>query len=332
MTIQQNIISNFEALCEIEQCQEKPNHFKLRSYRKIIKLFSNETNMEQFQIDDFKLYLQQNGMKNPKKTILKITEILNNGKLSELQKTTINYEKIKSIKDLTSVYGIGIKKAKELMKLQITSVEQLKESVIKDDTIINKKQLIGLNYHEDLLKRIPRNEICEFETIIETIITKNYSNQIKFTISGSYRRNSKTSGDIDLLVTSNTLQSLNLLYKDLYKMNIIKETLAKGKKKFMGVISYNNYPHRHLDIIETTQKDYAFAILYFTGSGAFNVRFRKHALDKGYSLNEYTMKHKNGEQLNTQLIKNKIKKNWFETERDIFDFLDFPYVSPELRV
>ena len=55
---------------------------------------------------------------------------------------------------------------------------------------------------------------------------------------------------------------------------------------------------RHLDIVETTKEDYPFAILYFTGSGPFNVKMRKNALDQGYSINEYAMTIKKKKQVN----------------------------------
>ena len=51
--------------------------------------------------------------------------------------------------------------------------------------------------------------------------------------------------------------------------------------------SFDPLTNGHLDIIETTKEDYPFALLYFTGSGPFNVKMRKQALSLGYSLNEY---------------------------------------------
>ena len=100
----------------------------------------------------------------------------------------------------------------------------------------------------------------------------------------------KDSGDIDLLITSEVYknnEAMKIIIKEMKEANILKETLAKGKKKFMGIISIKNQPCRHLDIVETTKEDYPFAILYFTGSGPFNVKMRKNALDQGYSINDY---------------------------------------------
>ena len=332
MSITKKIVENFKTLCELEEIADKPNHFRLRSYRKIIDLFSIDDNMNEFEINDFKNYLQENGMKNPKSALDKIKQIVETGTVDKLKTTQIDFKFLQSIKELTSCYGIGIKKAKELITNGINSIQKLKESVLKDPTVINKKQLIGLEYYDDLLQRIPRKEIQEFEMILTKII-KSLSIQIQFTIAGSYRRKKSDSGDIDLLITSEKPGSLTLLYNELEKQKIIQQTLAKGKKKFMGVIQFNGYPCRHLDIVETSKQDYPFAILYFTGSGPFNVKFRKWALSKGYTLNEYNMTLKKKKQpIDKQIIYEKIGKYQFETEQDIFTFLEYPYVEPENRI
>ena len=85
---------------------------------------------------------------------------------------------------------------------------------------------------------------------------------------------------------------------------------------------------RHLDIIETTPEEYPFAQFYFTGLTGFNVKMRKKALELGYSLNEYSMTNKKTKtRVNKSLVLEKIGKENFETESDIFKFLG-DYVEP----
>ena len=43
----------------------------------------------------------------------------------------------------------------------------------------------------------------------------------------------------------------------------------------------------------TTPAEYPFAILYFTGSMEFNAKMRGLALEKGLSMNEYSLKDSN---------------------------------------
>jgi len=72
----------------------------------------------------------------------------------------------------------------------------------------------------------------------------------------------------------------------------------------------------------TKPEEYPFAVLYFTGSGEFNVKMREYSLEKGYTMNEYSIKHTNNKQ--------KVDKI-FNLEKDIFDFLNYEYKEPENR-
>ena len=45
--------------------------------------------------------------------------------------------------------------------------------------------------------------------------------------------------------------------------------------------------HRRIDIKVYPHDQYAFALLYFTGSGNFNIRMRTNALKQGYSLSDF---------------------------------------------
>ena len=49
-------------------------------------------------------------------------------------------------------------------------------------------------------------------------------------------------------------------------------------------------PYRRLDIRLAPHDQYYCAVLYFTGSDLFNKNMRTHALEKKYTLNEYTLK------------------------------------------
>ena len=75
----------------------------------------------------------------------------------------------------------------------------------------------------------------------------------------------------------------------------------------------------------TTPQEYPFAVLYFTGSKAFNTVMRGFALKQGLSLNEHGISKKvygkKEEKLELDL----------KTEKDIFDFLGLEYKKPEER-
>ena len=72
----------------------------------------------------------------------------------------------------------------------------------------------------------------------------------------------------------------------------------------------------------TKPEEYPFAILYFTGSKDFNTLMRQHALDRGYSMNEYSLKH---------VSDKSVVNHEFKVEKDIFDYLEYSYVEPWKR-
>ena len=102
----------------------------------------------------------------------------------------------------------------------------------------------------------------------------------------------------------------------------IIDILALGDKKCMAFVKLGNKARR-LDLLITPEKEYAYALLYFTGSDQFNVEFRKYALTKGYTLNEHTLLKKDLKSKDVPEIK---------TEKDIFDFLGLVYKEPIERI
>jgi len=247
----------------------------------------------------------------------KIMSIVNTG-------TCNAYEKIKNVKDnrkeFLDISGIGPKKAKELVDLGFHSIESLRKAPNLNE-LLNDKQLIGLKYYEDILERIPQAEIDIHNKLLKDVL-KGIDPKAEMTIAGSYRRRVKDSGDIDVLLKGDTK-----LYKKfievLQKKGYLYETLAKGSKKYNGMCKLpDGLTFRRIDIMITKPDEYPFAILYFTGSKDFNTLMRQHALDRGLSMNEYSLKYDDSK----ELVDHK-----FESEKDIFDYLEYTYVEPWMR-
>lgn len=344
-----NIIDNFKTMINVADMRGgKAVIFKKRVYNRIIEVVSScEVEIENIEMAT-ELF-KQAGFKNPKKSLDKVREILTTGELAEVKKARERPEwgATMAIRELTQVYAIGPQNARALYeKHNIKSIAELREAVASNSGILNAKQTMGITYHDDLTKRIPRVEIDKFNKICEEIIDEMNKDVVgedkyEFSINGSYRRGNKTSGDIDLLLKTlpgmSKGEGLNRIVDALKKRGYIVAVLAKGKKKFMGVINHYDKVdgvHRHLDIIETTPREWPFARLYFTGSGGFNVKMRKHAMDLGYTMNEYSIKKiegKSSKALTAAEITAAIGKSSFETERDIFDFLSYDYKEPHQR-
>nr|XP_026483937.1 DNA polymerase beta-like [Vanessa tameamea]XP_026483945.1 DNA polymerase beta-like [Vanessa tameamea] len=258
----------------------------------------------------------------------KIDEFLNTGKLKKLDDIH-NDENAQIISLLTRVSGIGPVKAADLLNMGIKSVEDLRNNKNK----LNHHQIIGLKYFEDFEKMIPRSEVRELENVITKEI-QNLDPQFTITICGSYRRGRSESGDIDALVTHPTLKlgdNKNKCHEKLLKNIImalkgcITDVISMGETKFMGVCRLsNNHPFRRLDIRLIPKEQYYCAVLYFTGSDVFNKNMRSHALEKSFTLNEYSLRPIGVTGIPGEPVQ-------IESEEEIFDYIDYPYQKPEER-
>lgn len=252
-----------------------------------------------------------------KAIIEKLDEFINTGKVNAIEK-----EKNNPIIFLSKIYGIGPKKAKELINKGITNIDELKSN----EDLLNAKQKIGIKYYTEINKKIPRLEIEEYKELLEKNFKEVAPPESSFEIVGSYRRGAQASGDIDIIITNknNNINAYNKFLDILIEKNIVIEVLSRGSIKSMTIAKLNepNAIARRLDFLYTPPDEYAFAVLYFTGSKYFNVVMRQHALDMGFSLNEHgiykMIKGKKGE-----LIKGN-----FLNEESIFEFLNLIYKSP----
>lgn len=114
-------------------------------------------------------------------------------------------------------------------------------------------------------------------------------------------------------------------------VGFITDTLSKGDTKFMGVCQLpqdeeeeEEHSHRRIDIRLIPKDQYYCGVLYFTGSDIFNKNMRTHALEKGFTLNEYTIRPLGvtgmaGEPLPV------------DSEKDIFDYIQWKYREPKDR-
>jgi DNA polymerase/3'-5' exonuclease PolX len=277
----------------------------------------------------------------------KIKEILETGSLAAAEKAKTLYN-IDALDALQKIYGVGPTKATDLVKSGITSIQQLRDEVKNNPKLLNDKQKIGLKYYEDLLERIPRNEMEEHRDILDAlkpVEMEDYETEIV----GSFRREAANSGDIDVLIrvpadtdSKTAKENLALYVKMLEGFGYIEEILALGEHKCMAIskideelqteLNNKNYmaigrmyngKARRLDLLMTPDEEYAYAILYFTGSDRFNVAFRTYSENKGYKLNEHTL---------TPIRAGVQTVPYMKTEQDIFKFLGLRYIAPAYRV
>jgi len=265
--------------------------------------------------------------------VSKINEYLKTGKiklLDEFRKNPI----VLAHKELTGVFGIGPKKAKELINKGIFSIADLKKVEREDPGVIKltRSQKVGLKYYVDLKKRIPRKESEDTRKIIEKEFKKISKSPVLVKLAGSYNLGKKSSGDIDIVLSSKGLRKLDgVLSKfvsHLFEKDILVDTLSGNKipndkhTNYIGIIKIKSNPARHIDLHLVKDKDLPFHMLYFGSGEQFSRMIRKKAKDKGYKLNDKGL-FKKGSKTRMANIK---------TEKDVFKILDEKWVPPGKRL
>jgi NAD-dependent DNA ligase len=309
----EQFIDLMEKLSSIMLKQGEP--FRARAYQK-----AQETLMAYPQ--DISSVDQLKGAPGIGSTILeKLNEYVNTGTLKILER-----EKNNPVNILGEIYGVGPKKAKELVEKGITTIEQLRA---QQDQVLNDVQKVGLKYYEDILKRIPRTEVQEYETIFDADFKKvtNSDPASRMEIVGSFRRGAETSGDIDVIITSDTPDVFKKFIDELIKEKIILEVLSRGSTKCLVIAKIpSSNAARRIDFLYTTPKEYPFSILYFTGSKIFNTVMRHEALKLGLSMNEHGLYKMEGKKKGEKV------DVLFKNEKDIFDYLNLEYKTPVERI
>ena len=249
----------------------------------------------------------------------KLTEFVKTGKIAKLEQYQANPVSI-----FSEIYGVGPKKAAELVAQGITTIAQLR----KNPQLLNATQKVGLQYYEDILERIPRQEIDEYNGVFHKVADG--IPDVQYEIVGSYRRMAASSGDIDVIITAPDASTFDQFLDTLIKMGVIEVVLSRGKSKCLVIASLpshrgrrGGFVYRRVDFLFTTRTEYPFSILYFTGSKGFNVVMRNRALNLGYSMNEHGLTVKGTGAPISQT---------FSNEQDIFAFLGLEYKRPEERV
>ena len=244
--------------------------------------------------------------------------------LFEREKEKPGYAESHIYDAFSQIYGVGPKKAEDLVNAGIKSIVDLREH---QDELLNPSQKAGLKYYEDILERIPRAEIDDYnKAFLEAF--KQSGKPDGYEIVGSYRRGNPESGDIDVIITAKNNDIFKGFVDELIKQGVILETLSRGPTKCLVIAKLP--PHtkaRRVDFLFTTPEEYPFAVLYFTGSKEFNTVMRSHALKMGVSLNEHGLSKKSKDKKAVEMVAHK-----FTNERDIFDYLKLEYKEPGDRI
>lgn len=262
----------------------------------------------------------------------KIDEFIKTGKVGLLEEFK-NDPKVQAFRELNQVFGVGPKKAMELVRQGVRSVNDLKKKVKNGNIRLTRSQSLGLKYYHDLLQRIPRKESEQFQKIIEDNVRDLFEGQSLTILAGSYHMEKKSSGDVDIVVSLKKYRThkdltnkkvLQDLVRRLYEKKVLLDTLVgspipkESQTTFIGIGKIKRTA-RHIDIHVVGWDELPFHMLYFGSGERFSRQIRAWASSLGYKLSD------------KGLFKNDIKVKNIKNEKDIFKTLKIKWVPPSKR-
>ncbi|KAL6567781.1 hypothetical protein OROGR_001449 [Orobanche gracilis] len=267
-----------------------------------------------------------------------IQEIVNTGKLSKLKHFEKD-EKVHTINLFGEVWGIGPATAVKLYEKGYRTLDDLKT----EESLTNAQKL-GLKYYDDIKTRIPRHEVQEMESLMQKV-GEEILPGVVIVCGGSYRRGKASCGDMDIVIMHPDGRShigfLPKLVKRLKDINFLREDLVfsvhseegtdSGVDTYFGLCTYPGREIRHRIDFKVYPRDiYAFGLIAWTGNDVLNRRLRLLAESKGFRLDDTGLfpatlgsGGKRGSKGSASLK--------FGTEREVFDFLGFPWLEPNER-
>jgi DNA polymerase (family 10) len=137
-------------------------------------------------------------------------------------------------------------------------------------------------------------------------------------VAGSFRRAKEVVHDLDFLVAT---KEPKLVCEDFTTLAEVESVIACGETK-ASVRLKNGI---QCDLRAVSNKQFPFALQYFSGSKEHNVVLRGIALKKGLSLNEYGFSAVEGSACKTEV------PDGIHDEREIYKVLGLSFIEPELR-
>jgi len=132
------------------------------------------------------------------------------------------------------------------------------------------------------------------------------------------RRFREIIGDIDLLASSK--RPADVIEFFVKQPGVIKVT-AKGETKASVILEGGIQS----DLRVVSDKEFPYALMYFTGNKEHNIVMRQRAIQRGLRLNEYGLFKSKEETRDPKLLLP------CRSEGEIFAKLDLPFIEPELR-
>ncbi len=300
------------------------NPFKCRA-------FHNASRVVEALTDDLNDLVETGGIRNVKGIGEHLAEIIT--ELSTRSKSK-EYSKLKAslpagLLEMVRIQGLGPKRVKILYdKLNVRSIPDLKKAA--EQHKLAKLEGFGEKTEENILKGIellsktsdkhlyPKAKESA-DKILEAVSKLKEVNRCE--IAGSLRRKKEIIGDIDIVVSA-AAKSRKKIFDTFVGDPEVETIVGRGNTKSSVILKSGI----NCDLRIVEDKEYPYALNYFTGSKEHNVEMRSLARTFRWSLNEYAF----------TTVEEKGKKKTkpapkCDDEADIYKAIGLSYVSPELR-
>jgi DNA polymerase (family X) len=168
----------------------------------------------------------------------------------------------------------------------------------------------ALGTHRGKKERVPL-AVAEREAVPLLAYMKSCPMVREAIVAGSLRRRRESVGDIDLLVVSARGTAVT---RHFVAYPGFREVLAQGAKRASAVLARG----LQVDLRIVPEDCFGAALLYFTGSKAYNIELRRRAIARGLKLNEYGLFRGD-------------RRVAGDTEESIYGALGLPWAPPEQR-
>ncbi|KAJ8614562.1 hypothetical protein CTAYLR_004075 [Chrysophaeum taylorii] len=329
--------------------------FKSRAYGKAIgRLERSEKALEELSREELAAEL---GPQCGKQMLKHIDQILSTGECDKLVALRQDPRRA-AVRDLSQVWGIGPVTALKLyVEYDVKTVNELRDLVKNQPTLLQPRVCRALECYEDLLERMPRDEA---DQIRERAVAaaKRACGDVIADAAGSFRRGKLTCGDVDVLVAKRDWETnasaprdrtsvLETIVEDLHAQGFLTHDLTDVTRKrsrpedegderdqsfeargagpatYMGICKIRA-KHRRIDIKVYDPAQLPFALLYFTGSDHFNRSMRYYAKKIGYSLSDQGLYERRPDGTKGRSIACK-------SEREVFEKLGLEFREPYER-
>jgi DNA polymerase (family X) len=256
-----------------------------------------------------------------------ITELVQKGKSGDFEKVRSSLPE--GLLEMLKISGLGPKRVKVLHdKLKIKSIAELKAAC--ESHALASLEGFGEKTEENILKGIEllsrvsdKHHYHLSRQSAEKVLAaiKDLPEVKRCEVAGSLRRKKEIIGDIDIVVSA-AAKDAKKVFDVFVKHPDVESVIARGETKSSVILRSGI----NCDLRIVQDKEYPFALNYFTGSKDHNVEMRSRARKLGLSLNEYAFTA-----IDDAPSRRRARVPVCRSEEEIYKALKLHYIEPELR-